>query len=35
MKKVKKNKPAKKETGAPDVDDAGEELTIPVDDTEE
>ena len=36
VKKMKKNKLAKKEANAPDVDDyAGEELAIPVDDTEE
>ena len=36
VKKMKKNKPAKKETNTPDVDDdTGEELEIPVDDTEE
>ena len=36
VKKMKKNKPAKKDVSAPDVDDAaGEELAIPVDDTEE
>ena len=35
VKKMKKNKPAKKETNTPDVDDdTGEELEIPVDDTE-
>ena len=35
VKKMKKNKPAKKGANTPDVDDAGEELEIPVDDTEE
>ena len=36
VKKIKKNKPAKKEANTTDVDDdAGEELAIPVDDTEE
>ena len=36
VKKLKKNKPAKKEASAPDVDDdAGEDLEIPIDDTEE
>lgn len=36
MKKIKKNKPAKKEVNTPDVDDyVGEELEISVDDTEE
>ena len=36
VKKMKKNKPEKKEANTPDVDDyAGEELEIPVDDTEE
>ena len=36
VKKMKKNKPAKKEVNTRDVDDdAGEEIEIPVDDTEE
>ena len=36
VKKMKKNKPAKKEVNTRDVDDyVGEELEIPVDDTEE
>lgn len=36
VKKMKKNRPAKKAANTPDVDeDAGEELEIPVDDTEE
>lgn len=36
VKKMKKNKPAKKEANTPDVDDyAGEELEIPIDDTKE
>ena len=35
MKKMKKNKPSKKEANAPDVDGEGEELEIPVDTNED
>ena len=35
MKKLKKNKPSKKEANAPDVDGEGEELEIPVDTNED